>query len=270
MWEKMYTKEAVDAFLPCINEKPPLFAVPNTLFVDADELQYELFDEGIKSEVEGELVKITSSFDISKSKAFERGLFHIEDKSSFECAKALGVKDGDTVLDVCAAPGGKSFTLAERMNGGGAVYSFDLYEHRVKLISDGAKRLGLENIIAKVNDAEVYNERLPRADKVLCDVPCSGFGIIRRKPEIRYKDLDSIKTLPELQYKILCTSARYLKEKGTLVYSTCTLNKRENEAVAQCFLEENNNFKLRDMKTVFPSFDGGDGFFYAVMEKIND
>ena len=121
---------------------------------------------------------------------------------------------------MCASPGGKSFTIAEKMENKGKIFSFDLYEHRVKLISDGAKRLGIDIINANVGDASLFNNTLPKADKILCDVPCSGLGVIRRKPEIRYKDLDFVDNLCELQYNILNCSAKYLKQNCVLVYST--------------------------------------------------
>lgn len=267
MWLKQYGKEAVEGFLPNINERPPVFAVPNTLYADADELLYELMSEGIEGEVVGELVMITSSFDLNNSKAFANGLFHIEDMSSFECAKALGAQPGEIVLDMCSAPGGKAFTIAECMHNQGTIFAFDLHEHRVKQIKNGADRLGISIINAAVNDAAVYNEALPKADRILCDVPCSGFGIIRRKPEIRYKELDSIADLPAVQLGILETSANYLKPGGILIYSTCTLNKKENEKVVNAFLNHNSDFTLADEKTSFPTQFGGDGFYHAVLIK---
>jgi 16S rRNA (cytosine967-C5)-methyltransferase len=270
MWKKAYGEENTVSILNSINEKPPVFAVPNTLFVDADECLYELNNCGIEGEVVNDVVMITSAFDLAKCKPFNDGLFHIEDMSSFNCASALNAKDGDIVLDVCSAPGGKAFTIAEQMHNKGTVYAFDLYEHRVNLINQGAKRLGITNIKASVNDALVFNEKLPLADKVLCDVPCSGFGIVRRKPEIRYKELDSVKELPQIQYDILQVSSKYLKQGGTIVYSTCTLNKRENEKVVEKFLNDNNDFTLVEQKTTFPSKTGGDGFYYAVMERCDD
>ncbi len=270
MWKKMYGQDKTLEILHSINGKPPVFAVPNKLYVSADELQYELENCDIHSDVVGDVVMITSSFDLNNCKPFEDGLFHIEDYSSFCCAAALEANEGDTVLDVCSAPGGKAFTIAEILNNTGTVCAYDLYPHRVKLILDGAERLGLTNIKASVNDACKYNGDIPKADRILCDVPCSGFGIIRRKPEIRYKDLDSIKELPEIQHKILATSAQYLKSDGRMIYSTCTLNKRENERVVQRFLSENSDFTLIYDKTIFPLADGGDGFYYAVMEKTDD
>lgn len=270
MWIKQYGREAVEDFLPYLNEKPPIFAIPNTLYVDSDELCYELLSEGVDCEAYNDYVLINTGFDIGKSKTFNNGLFYIEDLSSYEAAKALGANSGDTVLDLCSAPGGKSFTIAQQMENNGKLLAFDLYDSRVSLIEDGAKRLGFTVITAAANDAAVYNENMPAADKILCDVPCSGFGIVRRKPEIRYKDLDSVKELPEIQLKILQTSSMYLKKGGRLVYSTCTLNKKENEKVVSAFLNSNKNFLLEYEKTLFPSAFGGDGFYYAVLIKNND
>lgn len=267
MWKKMYGEEKTLATLQAINNRPPVFAIPNRKFVDEGELQYELLDNGVECEIYGDVVKINSSFDLSNIKAFKDGLFYIEDYSSYTCAKALNCNEDDIVLDICAAPGGKTFTMAQN---GAKVYAFDLYEHRVELIKKSAQRLELKNVSANINDALVYNSEMPIADKILCDVPCSGFGIIRRKPEIRYKNLDDIKELPQIQYDILSTSSRYLKNNGRIIYSTCTLNKKENEKVVEKFLNDNINFKLIDKVTVFPSENGGDGFFYAIMEKIND
>lgn len=267
MWKKMYGEEKTLATLQAINNRPPVFAIPNRKFVDEGELQYELLNSGVECEIYGDVVKINSSFDLSNIKAFKDGLFYIEDYSSYSCAKALDCANGETVLDICAAPGGKTFTMAQS---GANVYAFDLHEHRVALIKKSAERLELYNIKSSINDALVYNENIPFADKILCDVPCSGFGIIRRKPEIRYKNLDDIKELPQIQYDILNTSSKYLKNNGRIIYSTCTLNKKENEKVVERFLNNNINFKLINEITVFPSENSGDGFFYAIMEKIND
>ncbi|MCC8074309.1 MAG: 16S rRNA (cytosine(967)-C(5))-methyltransferase RsmB [Clostridiales bacterium] len=267
MWSKQYSLETVKSFLPYINGRPPVFAVANTLYVDADELSYELLSENVDCEVTGELVKINSGFDLNKLKSFKNGLFHIEDMSCYECVKAMNVCENDLVLDLCAAPGGKTFTIAEMMNNTGKIYALDLYKNRVNLIKKGAERLGLTSVITDVNDATVFNSELPKFDKVLCDVPCSGFGIIRRKPEVRYKELDSIKDLPETQLAILENGAKYLKENGMLIYSTCTLNKKENEQVTSAFLNNDKDFKLKYEKTCFPSENGGDGFYHAVMSR---
>lgn len=267
MWYKMYGRDRTLSILECINDRPPVFAVPNTKFVDAQELQYELFSEGIDCEVYNECVKINSPFDMKSLRSYDNGLFYIEDYSSYTAACNLGVDEKDIVLDICAAPGAKSFTMAQN---GAKIYSFDIHNHRVELIKKSAQRLELDNVFADINDALVYNENMPKADKILCDVPCSGFGIIRRKPEIRYKNLDNIKELPPIQLKILQISSSYLKTGGKIMYSTCTLNKKENEKVVDAFLKENNNFELEEQKTIFPSANSGDGFYYAILTKNND
>lgn len=267
MWTKMYGEDNVVDILESINNRPPVFAIPNSNYVDAEELYYELFSAGIDCEIFNDVVKINSSFDLSGLKAFNDGLFYIEDYSSYSCAKALGAKSDDVVLDLCSAPGGKAFTIAQS---GATVYAYDIYEHRVELIKKSAQRLGLNNIITGINDALIYNTNIPFADRIICDVPCSGFGIIRRKPEIRYKNLDDIKELPQIQYNILFTSSRYLKSGGVIIYSTCTLNKKENEQVVDRFLNDNTDFSLVESKTVFPTKNGGDGFFYSILKKKND
>ena len=267
MWKKMYGEEITLSVLQTINNRPPVFAIPNRKFVDEQELQYELLDNGIDCDVFEDVVKLNSSFNLSNVKAFNNGLFYIEDYSSYSCAKVLNCQKDDIVLDICAAPGGKTFTMAQS---GAEIYAYDLHKHRVELIKKSAERLELNNIKANINDALTYNTYIPMADKILCDVPCSGFGIIRRKPEIRYKNLDDIKELPQIQYDILCTSSKYLKVKGRIIYSTCTLNKKENEKVVERFLQNNSNFKLVNEITVFPNENGGDGYFYTLMEKIND
>lgn len=217
-----------------------------------------------------------SAADVRKSEAFRNGMFHVQDLASQLCCAILDPQAGETVLDMCAAPGGKSFTIAERMEDKGTVLAFDLHEHRAKLIADGAKRLGLTCITAKTGDASVFDPQLPQADRILCDVPCSGFGVIRRKPEIRYKPLSEFAELPELQYRILENAARYLKKGGTLVYSTCTVLRAENEDVVQRFLEAHPDFALVPLTefgfpegmTVFSVlYDNCDGFFAARLRR---
>ena len=140
-----------------------------------------------------------------------------------------------------------------------------MYEHKIKLINDGAKRLGINIINAQIGDASVYNPNLPKADKILCDVPCAGLGVIRRKPEIKYKDFGFVDKLCELQYNILENSALYLKEKGVIMYSTCSLSNKENEEVCRRFLEKHKDFKDGGMVTLFPDKNHSDGFFYATL-----
>ena len=192
---------------------------------------------------------------------------HIQDKASQLCCEAIGAQPGETIFDMCAAPGGKSFTIAEIMQNKGRIVAFDLYPQRVELIAQGAKRLGIDIIDARVGDASQFDENLGLADRVLCDVPCAGLGDIGRKPEIRYKSIKDIEKLPPLQYNILVNSARYLKVYGTLVYSTCSLNPKENEEVVKRFLDAHDDFELVEQRTIFPQEEDCDGFFYSVMKK---
>lgn len=213
-----------------------------------------------------------SAADVRKSEAFRKGIFHVQDLSSQLCCAILNPQPEETILDMCAAPGGKSFTIAERMENRGCVLAFDLHEHRAKLIAGGAERLGLSCIEAKTGDASLFDPDLPQADRILCDVPCSGFGVIRRKPEIRYKPLSEFADLPEVQYSILENAAKYLKKGGTMVYSTCTILKRENEDVVQRFLNAHPEFEPVPLTefgfdegwaTFSVLYDNCDGFFAA-------
>lgn len=236
----------------------------NNLKISTDELISQLENEDViskKIENRENSLEIISGA-VFKTECYKKGYFHAQDLASQTCIDFLNPQENEVVFDLCAAPGGKSFTIAEKMNNKGNVFSFDLYEHKIKLINDGAKRLGITIIDAQIGDASVFNSDLPKADKVLCDVPCGGLGVIRRKPEIKYKDFSFIDKLCDLQYNILNNASLYLKEKGVLVYSTCSLSKSENEDVCNRFLNEHNNFKLESMVTLIPHKDS-DGFFFA-------
>lgn len=252
--------------------KESIGAVPtiirvNTLKTDTKALQALFLQSGIQAETtplpNTLLLKNTGA--LEHNALYRQGLFHVQDLASAYCVQALDAQAGQTVIDICAAPGGKTFTAAQSMQNSGKIFAFDLYEHRVKLIADGAKRLGVEIIEARKHDASVLNSDLIGcADRVLCDVPCSGLGTIRRKPEIRYKDLALIDNLPNLQYNILSTASKYLKKGGILVYSTCTLNRAENDAVCDRFLQGFPDFeKTEAYRTLMPHKDGTDGFFFA-------
>jgi 16S rRNA (cytosine967-C5)-methyltransferase len=207
---------------------------------------------------------------------FENGMFYVEDLSSQMCCAALGVNPKDRVLDICAAPGGKTFTLAQTAD---FVLANDIYAHRVKLIKDGAKRLKLYNIETVVSDGSGSGTDYGVFDKVLCDVPCSGLGVIRRKPEIKYKSVADFAGLPTVQYAILQNAARHLKVGGEMIYSTCTIRREENEEVAKRFLKEHSNFEgvpfFTELgkpfgnyhATLLPEHFGGDGFFIAKFRK---
>ena len=257
--------------------KPPVYARVNVLRTTTDKVIAELAKQRIKAAPYPGLVnciRLEKAGDIEKCAPFRQGLFHVQDISSQLCCLTLRPVVNETVLDVCAAPGGKSFTLAELMGNNGKLYSMDLHDMRVGLIEDGAARLGIKIITAMQNDASKFNGALPQADRVLCDVPCSGFGVIRRKPEIKYKPPEEFAGLPEIQYQILETSARYVKSGGTLVYSTCTLSRAENDDVADRFAASHPEFMPivqpiplsapGDYKRTYcPDENGGDGFFTA-------
>ncbi len=283
LWITSYGRENAEKILAHSLGEVPVYLRVNTTKVSADELIKLLADEDVVAEkcscLENALV-LRKQGSIEKLEVFKKGLFHVQDLSSQLCASLLDAKEGDNVLDVCSAPGGKTFTICEYMNDKGSVTACDIYPARVKLIEDGAHRLGLNSVSAVVSDASVFNEGFRRFDKVLCDVPCSGLGIIRRKPEIKYKSPDDIDKLHNLQYLILCMTARYVKTGGRLVYSTCSLNPAENTAICNKFLSENKDFKTAiipdgdkfgiiedNMLTVMPHFNDTDGFFVAIFER---
>ena len=240
-----YGESAAKVILANSLGSPPLFIRVNPLKTDVDSLAARLRKKNIPVMVHKALpncICLVDAGNIYDSQEFEEGLFHVQDLSSQICSLAVDAKPGDTVLDLCAAPGGKSFTMGQQMENRGKLYSLDLHPTKVNLIRSGAKRLGLTLLEAQPNDATVYNPALSQADCVLCDVPCSGFGIIRRKPEIKYKTPEQIQGLPPLQEKILEQAARYVKVGGRLVYSTCTLLPQENQQQTQAFLHRHREF----------------------------
>ena len=153
------------------------------------------------------------------------------------------------------------------MQNSGEIIACDLHEHRVKLIEQGANRLQIQNIKALVNDATKYNSKFGLFDKILCDVPCSGYGVIRRKPEIKLKETNEFANLPQIQYDILNTTAKYLKKGGYLLYSTCTVRREENEEVVGRFTENNKDYKIITQKLFMPQIDGTDGFYYCLIKR---
>ena len=222
---------------------------------------------------------IKNAGDIAQMPEFRNGLFHVQDLSSQLCCRVLSPKKGETVIDVCSAPGGKTMTMAQMMENDGRIISCDIHEHKLKLINDTAKRLGIDIVETHLRDGADKSAQLPEADKILCDVPCSGFGVTGKKPEIKYKNQDEIASLPDLQLEILMNSAQYLKKGGKLVYSTCTLLPEENIEVCRKFLKERTDFRFvhiddeikgkRDGEavTVLPFDYDCDGFFIAAFER---
>lgn len=269
---KEYGAADTQSFLAASLGGAPTVLRVNTLKTTAKALQSRLQSEGIETSagnLENTLV-VQSGGAIEQLSSYREGLFHVQDTASALCVQALGLQPGQTLLDMCAAPGGKSFTAAQIMQNQGSIMAFDLHKHRVQLISDGAKRLGISIIDAQAQDAAVFHAALEKtADRVLCDVPCSGLGVLRRKPEIRLRELTFIDNLTEIQYNILVHASKYLRMGGILVYSTCTLSRAENEGVCDRFLRENPAYqKDGDYKTLLPHKDGTDGFFIARLRRI--
>lgn len=279
--DREYGREACVSMLKASIGKAPVTVRFNTLRMNENDIVSVLESDDFvveKTQIEC-CYRISGGVAVENSKAYKLGLIYVQDISSQLASLSLDAQENETILDLCSAPGGKTFTTAIKMNNTGKVFAYDLHENRVKLINDGASRLGLNNVFAKQNDACVYNEQMPMADRILCDVPCSGLGVIRRKPEIKHKNPDEFKALPEIQYKILETSAKYLKSGGILVYSTCTLSKAENEDVVEKFLKEhpdfigvsvNKNYKeLSDnCATILPDYFKSDGFFIAKFKRV--
>lgn len=283
-WAKQFGIETTEQILNSSLEMPAMYIRVNSLLVSSNELIDILRQEGTTAETTllNNCLKITNlNGAIENSNAFKTGLFHVQDISSQLCANALGVKPDDTFVDVCAAPGGKSYTAAEIMQNKGEVISCDLHSHRVKLIEDGANRLKIDIIKPIVRDA-LSESDITNADVVLCDVPCSGLGVIAHKPEIKYKNPDDFKALHDIQYGILCKSSQMVKPHGRLIYSTCTLNRMENESIIKEFLAEHEHFSLCDVRlpdthdgqaiegnmiNILPQYYDSDGFFFCIMQR---
>lgn len=284
MWAEFYGKDnAVKIAESSIGAAETVLRV-NTLKTTTDELIKLLEAEGIeakKGSVENSVV-ISKAGSLRGLEAYKNGLFHVQDVASQLCCMALDAKEGESVLDVCSAPGGKAFTTAEYMKNNGEITACDIYEGRLRLISSGAERLGIDIINTVCNDASVVNPDFKKFDKIICDVPCSGLGVIRRKPEIRLKAQEDIDKLPEIQYSIMKTTSGYLKEGGVMIYSTCSLNKDENENVFYKFLKENLEFEPvrvlpdvtrcgedTDTLTLMPHIHMSDGFFISALRRRN-
>lgn len=278
-------KERIEPMLKANNDIPDTVIQVNTLKITTAELMDVLFAQNVTVRPHGwmpDCLVLSGTGDLEKLPAFRDGLFYVQDaaaKLSVLCAQLP--QDEITVMDCCAAPGGKSFAAAIATGGKAKQIACDVYPHKTPLIESGAKRLGFENITVRCQDAAVnYQPWNDSVDVLICDVPCSGYGIIRKKPDIRYKDPASMVQLPELQLQILKNQARYVKPGGLLIYSTCTLIREENEGVVEQFLGENSEFYLEPLRLpeVFPENQSGmlalvpgeydtDGFFISRLRR---
>lgn len=255
----------IEQMLAAMNDEPPVSLRVNRLKISVEEAISKT--GGTLSALSPDIVKIPTLDDTAKA-GINDGLWFVQDEASRYASAAVGARPGETVIDVCACPGGKSFSMAVDMENKGVLYSFDLHKNKLSLIESGAKKLGISIIKTECRDARHPNESLiKKADRVLCDAPCSGLGVLAKKPDIRYRDTAGIENLPNVQYPILCGASEYVRPDGVLVYSTCTLIKEENEKIVERFLSEHSEFSLREMKTFLPHIDFCDGFFCAVMER---
>ena len=274
--------EETEKLLYANNCTPPAYLQCNTIKCDTDEF-YSLFSgvDGVTKHPYLNGCVCSDSFGaVAGTDAFKNGLFYVQDPAAKMAILAAGPKPGQKVVDVCAAPGGKSIAAAMMMNGIGSVYSYDISEKKLPKITDSAERLGIDIIsVAKADGREFIEMHESSADVVIADVPCSGFGVIRKKPEIRYKDYKDVSGLPEIQLDILKNASRYVKIGGTLLYSTCTILSEENCGVVISFLRDNENFVLENfeipvgksdngMMTLYPHIHDTDGFFICKLRRI--
>lgn len=279
-WIKDYgirqAKETAEAFL----QEAPLTIRTNLLKTTPEELKERLRSEGVTVEpVDRELYpRLTYAFAISgfdylnALPSFREGLFYVQDISSMMAVEAAGAKEDSYVIDVCSAPGGKSIHLAEKMKGTGMVEARDLTEYKVAMIEENIARHQLSNIRAVCRDATVFSgEDVEKADVLMADLPCSGLGILRKKTDIKYKmSREQQQELVQLQRSILDTVFPYVKKGGTLIYSTCTIHRGENEENVQWFVEKHPEFVLEEMRQIFPGQRLGDGFFIAKLVRSGD
>ena len=276
--------EETAKLLSANNSRVPIAAMVNITKTTAETLKEMLEGEGVAAQHHpwlADCLILEKTGSLEGLTAFQEGLFYVQDPASRLAVEALDPRSGMKVLDCCAAPGGKSFACAIQMGGGGEVVSCDLHPHKKKLIQAGADRLGLRNIVPATADGKKFRPDWENAfDRMLVDAPCSGLGVIRKKPDIRYKDPAPLEDLPQVQRALLDNAARYVKPGGVLVYSTCTLLRRENEEVALAFLEDHPSFQAEGfplpeyvgdarsgMLTLWPHRQGTDGFFICKMRK---
>lgn len=230
----------------------------NTLKITREELINNLKNDGYNV-TEGRTLDIIYTTDVKKllaSKYFKNGLFTVQDESPSLVGHIIKPNEGEKILDICAAPGGKTTHLAQLSNDKANIIAFELHEHRCKLIENLCKRLDIKSIKVEQRDATIFDEDLTeKFDKIVADVPCSGLGVIRRKPDIKWNTkAEDIEELTNIQYKILLNASKYLKKGGTLIYSTCTNNKKENEDIVNKFLNNNKDFVIEQINNIHEDF----------------
>jgi len=278
-WINEFGEEFAFSLMESLNKDAQMTVRVNTLKTTAEKITKLLPNSRIGRF--SEYCIHCSGFDVAGSELYKNGLITPQDEAAMLAAEILEPAAGDFVIDMCAAPGGKSTHMAQLMCNKGKIIAFDIHEHKIELIKENAKRMGMDIIEPIVGDSGVFDEKYKDfADKILVDAPCSGLGIIRSKPDIKWNRQQESE-LSDIQYKILNNAAGYLKKGGELVYSTCTLEKEENEGIIEKFLKEHTDFKAVDISkkvnkptakngyiTMYPNIDDTDGFFIAKLKKV--
>ncbi len=269
-WLKNIDYNSVEDMCRINNKSPKVCICVNSLNESYDSVYNTLIKEGVEAKKGNDelSIYISKQSDITNLSSFQSGFYHVIDESSMFAVRKFMPKKGERIADICSAPGGKSFMCAYLMDNSGFISARDIYEHKIKLIEEGAKRLKINIIKAELKSAEkFYKEDEEGFDKVLIDAPCSGFGIIRKKPDIKYtKSIEDIYSLAKLQKNIFDSSWKYVKKNGIILYSTCTISKIENEDNTKYFTD-NYPVELIEKKQLMPAESGGDGFFLAVFRR---
>ena len=272
----IYGKDETEKLLEAINQAPPTTLRVNTLLTSKETLINKI-PSSIPTKNASNGIFVQGS--VRDIYGFDDGLFFVQDEASQICVEALGAKSGELIMDICACPGSKSFGAAISMNNQGEIYSFDLHENKLSLVINGAKRLKIDIIKASACDGRHFlPEFEKKADRIICDVPCSGFGVLAKKPELRYKNPEESASLPKIQLAILENACKYLKVGGALIYSTCTIFPEENEENIKAFLANHPDFVLEEwqvgdivatngMITLLPHIHKTDGFFIAKLKR---
>ena len=272
--EKQYGSENLNQAIISLKKIPYLSVRVNKLKYSEEEFEEFLKEKDIQIIKKVDSVYYVNSGLIINSKEFKEGKIIAQDASSYLAAKNLGAKPNELVLDICAAPGGKTAVLAEEMENKGEIIAIDIHQHKKKLIEENMKKLGIDIVKATVLDARNVNKQGRKFDKILVDVPCSGYGVIRKKPEILYtKNRENVEELASLQLEILNSAADILKDGGELIYSTCTIISQENTENVEKFLNERKEFKVKALnipENVSGEYDKLGGFSINYKEEIMD
>ncbi|MDI3476985.1 MAG: rRNA (cytosine967-C5)-methyltransferase [Thermoanaerobacterium sp.] len=286
-----YDRDATESILESLNGRPEISIRINTLKIDGKSFEKKLKYRGLnyKKGLYNDEAYYIGLKNITNDEMYNDGLIQVQDEGAMIISKVLSPEPDDMVMDVCSAPGGKTTHLSQLMNNKGKIVAFDIYEHKIDLIKRNCRRLGIDNIDALVFDStNVNSEYIDKADKVLVDVPCSGIGIIRKKPDIKLKNYTEkdFEELNNIQYRILSSSSKYVKRGGYILYSTCTIGREENMNVVDKFLNENKEFKISDIRPflpeklisyvddrgciqLLPNINNTDGFFICKMQRNN-